>query len=232
MADGAADVCVCVLFYGAEEQHFKLAQRVLNEPMRCLAKRNIEFRFGCNAVGAATTTFLVQQIAEHFHDAVLFHSAENIMKYPMMRRMFHSPPIRAPITFWLDHDSYLSPTVDVDDWLSRVTKQVDGCNMVGSIQKARLSGEQMQWAEKQPWFKKELVNPYVMYPTGGWWAIKTELLRQFDWPPPDFQQKGGDVMFGALFKHQGLPFCHFREDVCVRANDAGVESAAAVTIES
>ena len=59
MADGAADACICILFYGAEEKHFRLAQRVLNEPMRCLAKRNIAFRFGCNAVGDATLKFLL-----------------------------------------------------------------------------------------------------------------------------------------------------------------------------
>lgn len=234
MADGAADVCICVLFYGAEDTHFKLAQRVLNAPLRCLAKRNIEFRFGCNAVGEDTARLLAQQVTEHFHGAALFQSLENIMKYPMMRQMFHAAPIRAPVTLWLDHDSYLAldESDNVDDWLDRVIKQVNGCNLLGSIQKAKLSEEQLAWATQQPWFKSDLSALYLSYPLGGWWAIKTELIYRFDWPPPSFQQKGGDVLLGALFKHHNLPFCHFRNGVRVTANNAGVESAMAVTIES
>lgn len=226
MADGAADVCICVLFYGAEDKHFKLAQRVLNGPMRCLAKRNIEFRFGCNAVGAATTDYLVTQVAEHFHRTVLFHSPENIMKYPMMRRMFYEPPIRAPITMWFDHDSYLDPEDEnIDSWFDRVVKQVNGCNLIGSVQRAKLPDAQLEWAARQPWFNAEQDNTYLPYVIGGWWAIKTELLRQFDFPSPDFQQKNGDRVLGAAFKHQKIPFCHFRFGVRINANDSGVEGA-------
>lgn len=224
MAEGTADVCVCVLFYGAEDKHFKLAQRVLNDPMRCLAKRNIEFRFGCNAVGADTTSFLQRQIAEHFHTAVLFHSAHNLMKYPMMRRMLHEPPIRAPITLWFDHDSYIDPAENPDSWLDCVVKNVSGCNLLGSVQKAKLSPEQMAWAAKQPWFDPQRENTYLSYPIGGWWAIRTEFLRHLNWPSPDFQQKGGDVILGAAFKHRNIPFCHFRRGVRISANDVGVES--------
>jgi len=231
MADGAAEVCICILFYGAEEQHFKLAQRVLNEPMRCLAKRNIEFRFGCNAVGAATTDFLLCQIAEHFQNATLFHSPENILKYPMMRRMFHESPIRPPITMWFDHDSYLKPGIDVDDWLRRVVKHFDGCDMVGSVQKSKLTDDQVEWAKPQWWFT-DSDKTYMSYAIGGWWAVKTDLLRRYDWPAEDFQQKGGDVVLGALLKHQERCLCHFREGVHVNANEAGVEAAAARTIES
>jgi hypothetical protein len=232
MADGAADACICVLFYGAEDKHFKLAQRVLNEPMRCLAGRNVEFRFGCNAIGADTTSFLQRQIADHFRRAMMFHSAQNIMKYPMMRTMFHEPRIAAPVTMWFDHDSYLNPTDgDVHDWFDRVIKQVNGCNLVGSVQKAKLPDEQLAWAEKQPWFNPEQNNTYLPYVISGWWAIKTELLWRFDFPSPEFQQKTGDRILGAALKHQNIPFCHFREGVKVNVNESGVEAAAPRTVE-
>lgn len=231
MADGAADVCICVLFYGAEEQHFKLAQRVLNEPMRCLAKRNIAFRFGCNAVGHATTTFLLQQIADHFHNAVLFNSAQNIMKYPMMRRMLYAPPIRAPITMWFDHDSYLNPDDDVNDWLDRVIKNVEGCNLLGSMQTGVLSAEYLAKQADKPWFNPNCDKTYLSYAVGGWWTIKTELLKRFDWPSEDLQQKNGEIVLSAMFKHQNLSLCHFREGVRVNVNDAGVESATPRTID-
>ena len=225
MADGAAEACVCILFYGAEEKHFKLAQRVLNAPMRCLAERNIEFRFGCNAVGGETTAFLTQQIAEHFHNAVLFHNAENIMKYPMMRLMFHSPPVRAPITLWFDHDSYLAPELNANNWFDRVALQLNGCDMIGSVYQAQLPAEQETWALKQPWYNETFARKYMTYSSGGWWAIKTSLLQQYDWPPSDFKQKHGDRVLGSLFHHQSLSLCHFRDGVCVNANDSGVEAA-------
>jgi hypothetical protein len=231
MADGAAEACVCILFYGDEDRHFKLAQRVLNEPMRKLAERNVHFRFGCNAVGTATSDFLVQQIAEHFHNAVLFYSKENIMKYPMMRLMFHSPPIKAPVTIWFDHDSYLESHADDGvDWLDRVLKQFYCCDMQGSVYKAQLSEEQAAWAEEQPWFDARPARPYLSYALGGWWAIKTEILQKWNWPPADLQQKNGDRLLGTLFEQQALKLCHFRGGVCVNANDAGVEASVPRTI--
>lgn len=232
MADGAADVCICVLFYGAEDKHFKLAQRVLNDPMRCLAKRNIEFRFGCNAVGAATTDYLMEQMNTHFHRAILFHSPENIMKYPMMRQMFYTPPIQAPFTMWFDHDSYLEPDGDVNDWLDRVLKNVEGCNLLGSMQKGTVTAEYLAQQADQPWFNPECDKTYLSYVVGGWWTIKTELLKRFDWPPADLQQKNGEILLSAMFKHQNLSLCHFREGVRVNVNDAGVEAAAPRTIDA
>ncbi|NDD53094.1 hypothetical protein EBZ39_04305 [bacterium] len=230
MADGAASVCVCVLFYGAEDKHFKLAQRVLNEPMRELAARNVSFRFGCNAVGPDTTQFLVQQIADYFHSATIFHSAENLMKYPMMRRMLYEPAVREPITMWFDHDSYLEPTDGAHNWLDRVITHVNGCNLVGSVERAKLPDEQLRWIEQQPWFNPEYEKTYLPYVIGGWWAIKTELLYQFNFPPAGFQQKYGERVLGAAFKHQDIRFCHFREGVKINVNDSGVETAAPRTM--
>lgn len=230
MAEGAADACICILFYGAEDKHFRLAQRVLNESMRRLAKRNIAFRFGCNAVGTDTTKFLLQQIADHFHGATLFHSQDNIMKYPMMRQIFHAPPIRAPLTIWFDHDSYLSDNLDVDDWLDRVAMHFTHCDMIGSVYKSRLADEQKSWVAKQSWFNAEKDRPYVSYALGGWWTIKTELLSEWNWPPVDFKQKNGDLILGSLFEHQNLKLCHFRDGVCINANDVGVEGTAPRTI--
>lgn len=230
MAEGAAEACVCILFYGAEDAHFKLAQRILNEPMRRLAERNIEFRFGCNAVGDATREFIGQQIDEHFQNTLVIDLTENIMKYPIMRRMFYNAPIAAPITLWFDHDSYLAPDGDVHVWFDRVTRHFNSCDMLGSVYTAQLSAEQENWVAKQPWFNKENARPYMQYVSGGWWAIKTALLRQYDWPPTDFKQKHGDRVLGALCKHQGLSVCHFRDGVCVNVNESGVEAVAPRTI--
>jgi hypothetical protein len=78
MADGAADLCVCVLFYGADEHCFNLAQRVLNAPMRELAKHNVEFRFGFNAVGPETRAYVRAAVEECFRDALWIEPEANI----------------------------------------------------------------------------------------------------------------------------------------------------------
>lgn len=230
MAEGAAEACVCILFYGAEDKHLKLAQRILNEPMRRLAARNIEFRFGCNAVGAETQALLGQQIGAYFHNSLVIDSGENIMKYPIMRRMFYDTPITAPITLWFDHDSYLFTDLDADNWFNRVSRHFNSCDMLGSVYHAQLPPEQEDWAAKQPWYKESAGKKYMSYSSGGWWAVKTALLQQYNWPPEDFKQKHGDRVFGALFHHQNLLLCHFRDGVCVNANDSGVEAAAPRTI--
>lgn len=230
MADGAAEACICVLFYGAEDKYFKLAKRVLNEPMRCLAGRNIEFRFGCNAVGPATHAFLQQQISDHFHDALVVNKPENIMKYPIMRHMFHDTPITAPVTIWFDHDSCIAPDADADRWLNRVIGQLGGCDMIGSIYRSKLSDDQIQWLVAQDWFTGKPAGTYVSHALGGWWAIRTSVLYEFNWPDRTLKQKDGDVIIGELCRQQGLSVCHFRDDVKINVNDAGVEAAAARTI--
>lgn len=226
MADGAADLCVCVLFYGQDEQCFQLAQRVLNAPMRELARHNVEFRFGFNAVGAETKAYVKEAIEQHFHGAMWVEPEENIFKYPIMRRMLHERPLKAPVTMWFDDDSCLAPTCDVARWLPRVLKLLDTYAMVGSLYRQRLLGGQAEWIKSQWWYNRKPVQPYVKFITGGWWAIRSSALLRFDWPIPDLKHRGGDVMLGALCAQHDLPITHFRDGVWINANDQGVESKA------
>lgn len=229
MADGAA-VCICILFYGAGEKYLKLARRVLNAPMRALVGQNVEFRFGCNAVGASTKEYLKEQQDKHFHRAIVFEQPVNLFKYPMMRRMLHSLPVTAPITMWFDHDSYLDDDLDSPSWLARILRQLSGCNMVGSVHKGLLSEQQANWVTKQAWQTKPPTDRHLMYASGSWWAANTSVLQKYDWPPQDLGQKGGDILLGELFKQQQLSLCHFRDGVRINVNDMGVEGARSRTM--
>src|SRR5690606_26744083 len=42
--------------------------------------------------------------------------------------------------------------------------------------------------------------------TGGWWVIRSEVIRSHDWPPPCARHQGGDSMLGVLLDQQQLPF--------------------------
>lgn len=225
MADGSA-ACVCVLFYGSDDYCFKLAQRVLNEPMRELAARDVDFRFGLNAVGERTRQFVHRQAALFFKNAYIFDSPQNILKYPMMRQLFAAREIAAPFVVWFDDDSCFAPDTCTSNWLSRLTAQMRVCDLAGSFRRARLVGGQAEWIKAQSWYAGKEPIPYVQFVSGSWWAASTEMLRRFDWPPADMRQKGADVMLGELCRQHDLPISHFRDGVWINANDAGVEAAA------
>jgi hypothetical protein len=225
MAEGTAAVCVCILFYGSDDTCFKLAQRVLNEPMQALAKQNVEFRFGCNAVGEATRQLIATQLATNFPQAMVIEAELNAHKYPMMRQLFYKRAITAPVTVWFDDDSCIAPDTDVTQWLPRLQKQLESNVMLGSIYRTRLLGNQAEWVRRQAWFNGKEPGPYVQFASGSWWAAQTDFLRRFDWPPAVCTHRGVDVMLGELCRQQELSFCHFRDGVWINANADGLEAA-------
>lgn len=225
MADGAA-ACVCVLFYGSDSYCFDLAQRVLNEPMRQLAKLDIDFRFGLNAVGEQTKQFVRRQASLFFKNATVLESQQNLLKYPTMRRLLHARDVVAPFVIWFDDDSCLAPSIDVENWFSRLSAQMQACDVAGSVRRARLPDEQRQWVRGQRWYCGKNFLPYVSFVSGGWWAARTSLFYEFDWPPPELRQKGGDVALGELCRQQELAVAHFRDGVWISANADGIEAAA------
>lgn len=226
MACDAPDLCVCVLFYGSDEQCLPLAQRVLNAPLRALAGHNVEFRLGFNAVGPQTRAYVRSVVDSGFKDVLWVESDQNIFKYPMMRRLLHEKPLRAPLTMWFDDDSCLAPNCNVATWLPRVRKLMDVYTMIGSVYRHRLLGNQELWIKSQWWYNNRPIPQYVKFVTGGWWTIQSSVLLRYDWPIAGLQHRGGDVMLGALLAQQDFAFNHFRDQVWINANAQGVESKA------
>jgi hypothetical protein len=226
MADGPAEVCVCVLFYGADDYCHQLAQRVLNAPMQELARcRNVDFRFGFNAVGEHTRQYVISQIEQHFSGAVVVDCPENIFKYPMMRRLFSARPLTAPLVMWFDDNSCILEGTSVDHWFERILKQLSGSTLLGSVYTQGLVGNQAAWIKAQPWYAGKEPALYVKHVADAWWAMRTAPLLQFEWPPAAVQHHGGDVMLGELCRQQELSLCHFRDGVLINGNASGVEGA-------
>lgn len=226
MAEVVPDICVCVLFYGEDAVSLPLARRVLNAPMRQLAKHNVEFRFGFNAVGAGTKDFVREAVAQDFPGALWAEPEQNIYKYPLMRRLFYDRPLKSPLTMWFDDDSCLAPDNPIESWLPRVQKLLETYTMIGSLYRQRLVGGQAAWIKNQWWYNNKPPSSYVKFCTGGWWTIRTETLLRFNWPLPELRHRGGDVMLGALCEQHGLALTHFRDGVWINANEHGVESKA------
>lgn len=226
MACNTPELCACVLFYGEDDVALPLAQRVLNGPMRELAKQNVEFRFGFNAVGEKTRAYVREAVESDFQRHLWIEPEGNIFKYPIMRRMLYDAPLLAPLTMWFDDDSCLAPDCNVASWWPRVKNLLDTYAMVGSLYKQRLVGDQLKWIKDQWWYNNRPLPPYVKFITGGWWTIRTSVLMRFNWPLPELRHRGGDVMLGALCAQHDIPITHFRDQVWINANAQGVESKA------
>ncbi len=218
------DLTVCVLLYGSDDYCLRLAERVLNAPLRQLGAVTRDFRFGLNAVGDGTRQLVATVVREHFPEALVVDCPENIHKYPMMRRLFYDKPLQTGLTMWFDDDSCITAQTDVNAWFTRVQHQMRAYTMLGSVHKERLVGNQATWIKAQPWYNDKEPNAYTQFAAGGWWVIKSQTLTDFNWPPSELKHRGGDVMLGELLRQHGLPLGHFRDDVWINANAVGVES--------
>lgn len=220
----ATDLTICVLLYGSDDYCFRMAQRVINSPLRWLGENGANFRFGMNAVGAETRELVANAIKRSFRDASVIDSPENIHKYPMMRRLFYADAPLARYLMWFDDDSCINPDIDVPTWLTRLQQQLDAYKMLGSVHKDRFSGNQREWIKNQYWYGGKEPAAFAQFAAGGWWIIHSDVLTTFNWPPAEFKHRGGDIMLGELLRQHDLPLGHFRDGVWINANEHGVES--------
>jgi hypothetical protein len=217
---------VCALMYGDFPHR---AERCLR-PLRPLMDAGlIELRVGCNAVSDRTME-VVMSMAPHGQNAA-FHvvnHAENILKYPMMRRLFglEGGLPRIELTnrvMWFDDDSYIKDP-DPARWLDRVEEKMQGADMIGSLYRIGLTHSQRKWIADQPWFTGKPIPNVATFATGGWWVLPAPIVYQYNWPVPELKHRGGDVMLGQLCLQNGLRLVKFNEGVAINADAEGRES--------
>lgn len=228
---------ICVLLYGDYPQ---LASRCLESLRKHILPEDRNVRVGLNAVSAAT-----RQVVMDFGlpEECLWESDTNIYKYPMMRQMVHGRlPVTTDYLMWFDDDSCISgleqsdleklaaadrerPSTVASDWLRLVDHAMVDADMIGSIYWMNWQGRQRDWVRDQPWYNgASLEGPRVKFATGGWWTIRAELLRRFDYPWPELEHRGGDMLLGELFRQQDLRLRQFRSGLWINADVFGFES--------
>lgn len=228
---------IMVLLYG---DHVDLAARCLNSI--CRAAHKIlpgALRIGMNAPSTSTSMFVESLVK---HGWVLPHnvykSSENLHKYPMMRWMLYDDhnPIETPYVMWFDDDSFIQDKMigATPSFLESLITLME-CpdredhrlpTLCGGVYTIRVVPNQCDWIEDQPWHTGKPVSSTMRFVTGGWWVARFEALKQFGYPFPELDHRGGDVMLGALCEQQGLRIRNYRHGVAINADGDGRESRA------
>lgn len=162
---------------------------------------------GLNEADEKTKRFLLHQVKPFVEDLVLVEHDKNIMKYPMMREMFEC--VRTDWVVWFDDDSHLMKK----SWLTNLCRRIekDEANksyvaMYGRKAVHSLTNEQLLWIQHADWYRGKLPlvdsggMPFTVFILGGWWAMRTKVIRELDWPDERIYHNGGDVMLGEALR--------------------------------
>lgn len=223
-------VTICVLLYGP---YFELHERCLNSIVANTPRGMYTLRIGSNCVGTDTLD-LVKKLADDGHVEHHIHSEENIKKYPMMRRLFRYLPIRTDWTLWFDDDSYITK----DDWLQRLSIAVaDGLPqkhvIYGKPYIWHLKPGEREFIESAPWYRGVPIQTYhhrcangkvkerdrINFVTGGFWALKTDVIYELDWPDPRLVHNGGDTKLCEALRQHGYKMHNFTYGVEINKHD-------------
>jgi len=217
-------VTICVLCYG---QNAALAERFLSTLFQLTDARLFALRAGLNEVEPATSR-LFEEFAARYQNIELFIEPRNIFKSPLMRRLFHERPLDSRWTIWCDDDTHFTRR----DWLQRLALKIEthpAVTMWGDLYKLwREDQFILDWIKASTWYRgvpclrsadpKGQVATKFVFATGGFWAIRTNALRQLDWPDPRLTQANDDFLLGEALRQNNFQLGDFH---CgVKVNDA------------
>ena len=163
-------------------------------------------RIGLNAV-CHETMRLVEDYKQQRPETLILESKENLGKAPMMRRLFHETPIETPWTLWFDDDSHPIRS----DWLTSLAMQIayrPEISMFGKKCLLNADDEALEliraadWYQNRPWLERDQV-PYFDFVTGGYWAIRTAVIHQLDWPDRRLVHYVDDYAMGEALRQNG-----------------------------
>lgn len=227
-------VTLCVLAYG---RNASLAERFLTSLYRNTNPALFHLRAGLNEVEPKTRA-LFEDHASRFKNLSLFIEPKNVFKSPLMRRMFWRPGIKTPWTIWCDDDTHFTRP----DWLQRLGTRIE-CSpevmMWGQVHSLWVrSPVVLDWIKAAAWYRglpflrgvdlegREAAE--FRFPTGGFWAIRTSVLRQLNWPDPRLVQASDDFLLAEALRQNDLLIGSF--EYGVKINDAARRNAGAVEI--
>jgi len=224
----ATDFTVAALLYG---NYPTLAQRLLSSlHSKATEPHDYQLRLGLNAVSDNTKRIVDTFVAQREKLGLITHifQGDNIYKYPRMHQMIHDITITTPLFVWFDDDSCIAPNAR-PNWFKHLKTFMNNTDLAGKIYYKLLKGNQAHNYMNEYWWNGKAIAPNqkVLFVTGGFWCIKSEILMKHDWPPQNCEHFGGDVALGELIRQWGYKQKNYIYNVWINADAKGRESRAA-----
>jgi hypothetical protein len=231
---------ICVLTFG---DHLPYFRRCFDSIRQHTPPHEFEFRLGFNDAPASFAyamqrfhpTYVppptplkgIEQLTlqnEAGHTVRLWNSAVNLYKEPMARLMYYRVPLATKYTIWFDDDTY----VEAGWWRELVPLLAHGIDYIGQEWWVGYFPGQTEMIARQSWYRGVPFatidgQPAVRFMTGGFMAVRTQCLRQADFPDTNFRWKGetlkqygGDTLLGEIANQLG--WTRYRHDKHVRIN--------------
>jgi GT2 family glycosyltransferase len=208
-------VTVCVVAFGP---HPDLAKRFLDSLYRHTPVELFQLRVGLNEVSTGTER-LFKAAANRYGNIRIYREPKNIFKSPLMRRLLYELPINTRWTLWCDDDALFTKS----DWLHRLAWKIETAPDVVMWGKEHfaLRDEPFleQWIKSAHWFRHVPLRQHkdnngtsgklFCFAAGGFWAIRTEVLYQLDWPDKRLLQASDDLLLGEALRQNQLKLGNF-----------------------
>jgi tetratricopeptide (TPR) repeat protein len=223
---------VCILTYGEYPEYF---HRCLDSILAFTPLEQIELRLGFNdakssfeyaweKLGGATVApagpecTLLPGDVERFTfvsplgiKVRLWKSPVNIYKEPMARLIYHDVFLETEYTIWFDDDSYVE-----EGWWPALCRILDRkIDYIGQPWWVNYFPGQTEMIQAQPWYRNLPFESRdgklgIDFMTGGFMAVRSERLRQanfpdisFSWSGHTLKQYGGDTLLGEIARQLG-----------------------------
>jgi GT2 family glycosyltransferase len=210
-------ITICALFFG---DHTELCRRLLDSLYSNTDPAAFELRCGLNAA-VSETRKLVTSARRRRGNVRVCESRRNIRKCPMMRRLFHQRRIDTEWTLWFDDDSFVSRPDWLLSWALAVESRPDA-DVFGSIRFVTASPRIQRFIESASWYRgKPLATnpatgePWLEFVVGGFWAVRSRLIYEIDWPDPRLIHFEDDYIFGEALRQRDAVTAPFDSGVVI-----------------
>jgi ADP-heptose:LPS heptosyltransferase len=206
-------VTIAVLTYG---DYTDLVSRCVKSIYDSVDTSLFKLRLGLNAASSNTHKWVDSWLLPK-GNVQITRSDANIYKYPIMHRMFHDTPLDTQWVIWFDDDSFVTHM----DWLKKLNGVIgmENPDVVGKRYFMHLHPGTVQWAQQAKWWRNKPLDtrggrPISNFATGGWWAMKTEIIKRLDIPDPRLKNQG-DVEIGICNAQNNLKLCNYSYGITI-----------------
>lgn len=203
---------VFALMYG---DYFDLHSRLLNQ-LKSDVPYTVPIQIWCNVIGNKTLNSIKDMPANFSFNI----SKDNVPKYKAMRQMFALLKItknKHNWICWVDDDTHFPER----DWFQCTKEAIraesvkkDVC-YVGQSNGFYWHEGQSKFIEASSWYKDKKPyefpdkRPGIVFASGSYWWLRTDMLVKIDWPDPRLNHNGGDCLLGeAVRQNDGELFCY------------------------